>query len=302
MKTLLDVWSEGYLSFLLTVQKKAPGTIRDIRCTLKRVTKIMSGFFPDQPLWQLSLDQFLRWLEFERMQGRTSRTLAKEICHIRGLLNFAWRSGKCDRNVLEGFNLIDSTPKSEMPDVLQVSEARTLIMCCPRKTAADRRKRLVILLLYGCGLRTSELRFLDIGDVDLEKQEIFIRFGKGSRERRIPIPDGVWSELLVYLAGRSAKKGALFRTEQHRTRISQTQICQIVREAGIQAGLPKRLHPKTLRHSFATHLMDRGVDVGIISMLMGHRSPKETGVYLHVLKGKREDAVSRLSLITEVSQ
>jgi integrase/recombinase XerD len=160
----------------------------------------------------------------------------------------------------------------------------------------------MILLLYGCGLRTSELRLLDISDVDLEGQEIFIRFGKGARERRIPVPDGVWSELLVYLARRNAKKGPLFRTEHHRKRISSSQICQVVREAGVRANFSMRLHPKTLRHTFATHLMDRGVDVGIISMLMGHRSPKETGVYLHVLKGKREDAVSKLYIETEADK
>jgi len=302
MKTSLDVWSEGYLSFLLKVQKKAPRTIVDIRCTLNRVTKILSRFYPDEPLWQLSLNQFLRWMEFEREQGRTTRTLAKDLSHLRGLLNFAWRSGKCDKNVLDGFNLIESMPQPGAPNVLEVAEAKALIDSCSRKTSVDRQKRLIILLLYGCGLRTSELRFLDIGDIDLERQELFVRFGKGLRERRIPVPDGVWSELLAYMTGRSAKRGPLFRTERHRARISLSHICLIVREAGIKANISQPLFPRTLRHTFATHLMDRGVDMGIISMLMGHRSPKETGVYLHVLKGKREEAVSRLSLETEAEQ
>jgi len=73
-------------------------------------------------------------------------------------------------------------------------------------------------------------------------------------------------------------------------------VCAIVRAAAQRAGLPDDVTPRTLRHSFATHLMDRGVDLAIIASLMGHRSPQETGVYLHVLPGRAQSAVNKLSL------
>jgi len=78
-------------------------------------------------------------------------------------------------------------------------------------------------------------------------------------------------------------------------RLSARHVCDVVAEAGRRAGLPLELVPKMLRHSFATHLMDRGVDLGVIASLMGHRSAQETGVYLHRLPGRAEAAVKLLS-------
>ncbi len=296
MKSTLDVWTEGYLEYLYKVQKKGWRTIIDIRCTLKRVLGIVDAMYPGKALWQLSLAQLLRWLEHDRAEGRAVRSLAKDLSHVRGLLTYAWRSGRCDRNVLDGFNLQDDAPEPAKPQHLELAEVRALIEACPRKTSRDRQERLVVLLLYGCGFRNAELRALDVEDIDLQRQEIFVRFGKGERERRVPVPGGVWSELLVYLAERRARRGALFRTTQKHRRIAALHVCDIVRRAGIRAGIANPVFPKTLRHTFATHLIDRGVDIGVIASLMGHRSPQETGVYLHVLQGKKEDAVARLSM------
>jgi integrase/recombinase XerD len=296
MKKPLDAWTEGYLSFLLDVQKKCPGTIKDVRCTMRRVLGFFAQRHPGKPLWKISLTQFIQWVEHEREQKQTVATLLKELSHIRGLLSYAWRSGRCDQNVLDGFHLQDAPDETLEPTYLELDEVRALIEACPRKTGNERRERLIILLFYGCGFRTGELQALDVGDVDLERQEIFVRFGKGQRERRIPVPNGVWTELLIHLAECRGKKGPLIRTPDKRRRLNPHLICAIVRNAGVRAGLVKPVLPKTLRHTFATHLMDRGVDIAVISSLMGHRSPQETGVYLHVLEGKKENAVARLPI------
>ena len=152
----------------------------------------------------------------------------------------------------------------------------------------------MILLLYGCGLRTEELCSLNVPDVDRERRELFIGRGKGDRQRYVPIPEKVFTELLAYLADRGGQRGALFRTES-RSRIRSQHVCEVVRDAAQRAGIGWRVTPKTLRHTFATHLMDRGVDLAVIASLMGHRSPAETGVYLHVLPGRPREAVDRLN-------
>jgi integrase/recombinase XerD len=100
--------------------------------------------------------------------------------------------------------------------------------------------------------------------------------------------------LLAYLLERGGKRGALFRTEAKRRRITPKDVAEVVRVAARRAELTGRVTPRTLRHSFATHLMDRGVDLAVIASLMGHRSPHETGVYLHVLPKRREAAVRQL--------
>ena len=153
---------------------------------------------------------------------------------------------------------------------------------------------MIILLLYGCGLRTIELCKLNIPDINCERQEIFIRSGKGDRERVIPVPSGLWTELLAYLHERRKFRGPLFCTEIKEKRISSKTVCDTVREAVQRAGLSSDITARTLRHTFATHLMDNGVDVAIISSLMGHRSPRETGIYLHALPGKTASAISEL--------
>ena len=115
----------------------------------------------------------------------------------------------------------------------------------------------MILLLYGCGLEQGELCRLDTQDIDLERQEVFIREAKGDIQRRVPVPDGVWTELLAYLAHRGKKRGALFKTEIKRTRIRENDVLLLaVHAASKRAGFSDTLMPKTLRHSFATHLMD----------------------------------------------
>jgi len=253
---------------------------------------------PGTPLWKLSLEDYLHWLDDERQAGRSSGCLAKYLSHLRGLLNYAWRSGRADRNVLDGFQVQDGDVRRE-PGALTVAEARRLVEACPKSTPVERRDRMIVLLLYGCGLRTNELCELDVQDVEQQREELLVRRGKGDRERVVPIPQGVLSELRAYLLERDGKRGPLLRTEAKRRRLSGKDVCDVVRQAAERAALPSTVTPKTLRHSYATHLMDAKVDLAVISSLMGHRSPAETGVYLHVLGDRSRRAVERLARKTE---
>jgi integrase/recombinase XerD len=290
----LDSLIEGYLTYMLEVGRKAPRTVVDVRCTLKRTCEGLATRRPGVPLWKLSLEDYLHWFEVEREGGRSDASIAKDASHLRGLLNYAWRSGRSERNVLDGLNLHDSV-KQRAPNFLTLDQAERLVHSCPRRSVAQRRERLIILLLYGCGLRTAELCALDVGDVVRERQELTVRQTKGDRPRVLPIPDGVYGELLGYLLDHG-KRGALFRTAHLGRRIRSLDVCRCVRAAVARAGLDPSVTARTLRHTFATHLMDRGVDLAVISSLMGHRSPQETGVYLHALPLRAEAAVSTLKL------
>jgi site-specific recombinase XerD len=290
----LDPLIEGYLSYLLEVGRKAPRTVIDVRCTLKRAAQAFAQRRPGLALWKLSLEDYLHWFEAERESARSDASLAKDASHLRGLLEYAWRSGRSERNVLDGLRLHESV-KQRAPNFLTLEEAERLVRACPHRTLAERRDRLVILLLYGCGLRTAELCALDVGDVVRERQELTVRQAKGDRPRVVPIPDGVYSEVLAFLLDHG-KRGALFRTAHLGRRIRSIEVCKVVRAAVVRAGLPLTVTARTLRHTFATHLMDRGVDLAVVASLMGHRSPQETGVYLHVLPRRAQAAVRTLRL------
>ena len=288
-----DALIEGYLAYKKDVNKLAPGTHRDIRCSLRRVIKQVQFVRPDTPLWQLSLEDYTRYVELERQVDASPRCINKYITHVRGLLEYAWRSGRCDRNVLDGFYLQDSRKRTP-PRSLTLAEAQALIEGCVRATAEQRRDRVMILMLYGCGLRTHELCALSVQHISVERREVNVLTAKGDKPRTVPIPDAVFTELLAYLHERGGKRGPLFKTYVKKTRVRHPNVGNAVRQAALRAGLSNDVTPKTLRHSFATHLMDRGVDLGIIASLMGHRSPQETGVYLHVLPSRKERAVTTL--------
>lgn len=289
----LDPWVEGYLSYQRDVRRLAPRTVTDVRCTLKKVTAALDKRRPGVPLWKLRLEDFLAWLNAAREAGQSERALAKELSHVRGLLDYAWRSGRADRNALDGFSLQDGERRAE-PKSLTLEQAAALVSACPRRTADERRSRLIVLLLYGCGFRTAELCDLDVSDVSVERQEVLVRHGKGGRQRTIPVPAAVWSELLAFLVEEGHKRGPLFRTRAKRARLQQKEVGEVVKSAATRAGIDGPTTPRTLRHTFGTHLMDAGVDVAVISSLMGHRGPTETGIYLHVLPGKKEQAVHAL--------
>jgi integrase/recombinase XerD len=289
----LDPLIEGYLEYLLDVARKASGTVRDVRCTLRRVSEMMERLVPDRPLWKLELLDYLRWIEAQRQAGRGGATLNKNLSHLRGLLDYAWRSGRSDRNVLDGFQVQDDGKRKE-PESLSIEEAVHLVKSCPASTPLERRDRMVILLLYGCGLRTKELCDLRLQDVETTRREVLVRAGKGDRQRIVPLPEMVYTELLAYLLERGGKRGPLLRTEKHGKALAAKHVCEVVGRAAQRAGIEREITPKALRHSYATHLMDRGVDLAVISRLMGHRSPAETGVYLHVLKDRPQRAVNCL--------
>ena len=192
----LDPWIEGYLEYQRTVRRLRPKSLVDMRCTFKRAVAAMEELRPALALWKLTLEDYLRWINRQREQGYSAHSVNKELSHLRGLLEYALRSGHCERNVLDGFSLQDSL-RVVVPKALNLEEARRLVEACPSHTSLQRRNRLVILLLYGCGLRTSELCQLDLADVDLERQEVVVRQGKGDRARRIPVPDAVWTLVLA---------------------------------------------------------------------------------------------------------
>lgn len=290
----LDPLIEGYLSYLATVGRKKARTVIDVRCTLRRAASGLATMKPTVPLWHLGLQDYLHWLEQERRDGRAESCLAKYLSHLRGLLDYAWRSGRAQRNVLDGFSL-QHTLRRTVPKHLTLEEAERLVHAATAATPSQRRDRLVVLLLYGCGLRTGELCALDVGDINRERHELLVRTAKGDRPRAIPIPEALYTELLAYLLEHT-RRGALLRAGVRARRITAKHVCEIVAAAAARAGLREGVSARTLRHSFATHLMDRGVDLAIIASLMGHRSPHETGVYLHVLPARPEAAVRTLSI------
>jgi site-specific recombinase XerD len=153
------------------------------------------------------------------------------------------------------------------------------------------RDRAIITTFLYTGLRSNELRLLDVEDLDFEFLTVFVRFGKRAKQRIVPLHAEAAAALEAHLVGR--KSGPVFESNRG-ARISYDRLHSLIVEIGKRAGLRKELHPHALRHSFAVSLLDAGVDLETIRDLLGHESIQTTSIYLHCSTAKRRAAVDRI--------
>ena len=165
-------------------------------------------------------------------------------------------------------------PKKEkrLPDVLTQEEVRMLI-----GSADNEKSRLIISMLYSAGLRVSELVNLKVDDLNLGERTGWVRKGKGNKDRLFPISETLVKDVQVYLQGREHKY--VFSKDGP---LTTRNIQKIILGTRKRAGLQKKVTPHTLRHSFATHLLEAGADIRSIQKLLGHSSLQTTQIYTHV--------------------
>jgi integrase/recombinase XerD len=192
-------------------------------------------------------------------------------------------------------NLMDTDPTStlvaprrgrKLPPVLSVRQAERLLETVDGETPADLRDRAILEVLYGCGCRVSELCGLDVTDLDAGEATLLLR-GKGRKQRMVPVGEIALDFLAGYLAnGRPRLLGksptpALF-LNQRGGRLSRVSVWSLLKKAGAAAGLPEQLSPHTLRHSYATHLLEGGADLRVVQELLGHADIGTTEIYTHI--------------------
>ncbi|MBS3089666.1 tyrosine-type recombinase/integrase [Candidatus Pacearchaeota archaeon] len=165
-------------------------------------------------------------------------------------------------------------PKKDksLPSVLTKEEVRKLI-----DTADTEKSRLIISLLYSTGLRVSELVNLKIDDINFQENTGWVRRGKGAKDRLFAMSPTISQYIREYLEGREHKY--VFSKEEP---LTTRNIQKIIKFTSHKAGIAKRVTPHTLRHSFATHLLEQGTDIRIIQTMLGHSSLNTTQVYTHV--------------------
>jgi integrase/recombinase XerD len=186
----------------------------------------------------------------------------------------------------------------KLPVVLSQEEVTRLIEAAP-----NLRHRTILLLLYSTGLRRTEASQLKIADIDSQRMVIHVHEGKGSRDRAVPLTPKLLEALREYWRAAKVKpKTYLFASPVASTGeerpISDKAVWNACHDTALRAGLTKRIGPHTLRHSFATHLMESGTDLRTIQLLMGHEELKHTTVYLHLSRRHLHAAVNPLEQIT----
>lgn len=242
---------------------------------------------------QSDAENFLASLTDKNL-SRTS--LARLLSGVRSFFNFLLLTDKIESSP---FELIE-TPKlnRKIPDVLSYPDILKMFEAIDLSHSLGHRNRAILEVLYGCGIRASELTELRLGDI-FEEEMVIRVVGKGDKQRLTPIAVTTMKFLKLYLEQRSALVGSksvndyLFLNRRG-NKLSRVMIFNIVRDAARLAGLAVEVHPHTLRHSFATHLMEGGADIRLVQLMLGHESITTTEIYTHTSISELRKAVELL--------
>ncbi len=213
------------------------------------------------------------------------RTLARTISSLRNYYDYLIYTDVLDKNPLDQIE----SPKylSKLPEILNTQEIDSLISQIDLSSKQGERNRLIIELLYSCGLRVSELVNLQLADLYFEEEVIIVK-GKGNKERVVPICGSLRRYLLIYLNDiRSQiilKKGNenSVLLNNRGSKLSRVMIFHIIKSLTKKAGIQKSISPHTFRHSFASHLIENGADLRAVQELLGHESILTTEIYTHL--------------------
>jgi integrase/recombinase XerD len=282
-----------FLQFITIDQGRAMNTVQSYRRDLeqyytyiKEEMQILSWDDVDQQL-------VIQYLYFLKDKGRTTATLARQLSSIRAFCRFLMREKRTSHDP----SYMVDTPKIErqMPKVLSTAEIDQLLASPEKGTPKGMRDEAMLEVIYAAGLRVTELIQLNVNDIQLSMG--FLRCVGRGKERIIPLGKPAIRALEVYLEngrGRFLKNEeteALF-LNQRGERLTRQGFWKILKGLQIEAGIEKEITPHTLRHSFATHLLENGADIRAVQEMLGHADISTTQLYSRVSKQRLKDIYS----------
>jgi integrase/recombinase XerD len=270
-----------FLLFLASERGLADNSVHAYRRDLEDV----EDFFAQRGrrIDSLELDDYRAYLQEQSRRGQATRTLARRLAAIRVFLRFRLAQGDDAAGLLE--RLERPKPEHSLPKVLSRSQVNQLISAPDPESRLYHRDVAILELLYASGLRATELCDLKLIDVNLDVAAVRV-LGKGARERIVPMGQAAVAAIRAYLSdcrpeldARNSDRLFLSRTGKPLERVA---LWMLVEKYGRQSGLLKHVHPHTLRHCFATHLLSGGADLRIVQELLGHSDVSTTQIYIHV--------------------
>lgn len=282
---------EDFLHFIIVEKGLAKNTIESYRRDLTKYTLYLEKVEQVTSLNEVTRTIIMNYLFMLREQGRAATTIARTIASIRAFHQFLLR----EKVTTNDPTVHIETPKQDrrLPKVLSSEEVEALLSAPHSSTPIDFRNKAMLELLYATGMRVSELCSLKLQDIHLTMG--FVRcIGKGNKERIIPIGQLANVALDKYLQHARDK---LLKKKQHDhlfvnhhgESISRQGFWKILKKISNTAKIEKELTPHTLRHSFATHLLENGADLRAVQEMLGHADISTTQIYTHVTKTRLKD-------------
>jgi len=282
---MLPVEVEEFLTWLTVERGRSANTVNAYRRDLRSYCAWLAG--ADRTLLDVDASALEQYVTLRRSAGRAPASVAREVAALRMLHRFLQQEGlRADDPTgdLEGIRVPAGLPKPLTED-----EAVRLIECASAGDPVSRRDRAIMELLYGTGMRVSELCGLSMGDLDLSERVVRV-FGKGAKERIVPFGSACAAALVDWFGplgrpllepvkwARRSDAEAVFIGRRGR-RLGRQHVWAVLQHYGERVGISDRLSPHVLRHSCATHLLDHGADLRIVQEMLGHASISTTQVY-----------------------
>ena len=276
----LDLWIQQFLDSLAV--RRSPNTVRSYGADLAQLSTLTDGHA------NLTV-QLLR--TYLRKFGSTSTTRARKLSTLRTFFKYLKSAGYLDRDLTD---VLDAPIRRRgLPKVLSRQQA-TDLLDQEHSSRTPLRDRALLELMYAAGLRVSELVGIDQQNLDLSNGTVFVR-GKGNKERYAVFGKTCAVALSDYMAGERVppRAGTPVFTNPKGGRLSTRSVQTVIKKWAVQSGLSPELSPHTLRHSFATHLLDGGADLKSVQQLLGHENLATTQIYTHVSIERLRSAVKQ---------
>jgi len=277
-----------FQSYLRLEKSLSPKTIEAYLRDVKQFALFLSHNdekIDEQLLKDVSLQNFQHYLQHLYEEQAKATSQARAVSSLKAFYRFLQYEQIIEHNPTE---LLDA-PKTgrKLPDVLSVIEIENIMATIDLSTPEGHRNKAMIEVLYGCGLRVSELISLKLSQLFF--RDNFIRIiGKGDKERLVPIGETAQKAVMHYLDGGrkkiKIKKGMedILFLNRRGAKLTREMIFMIVKETAQMAGIQKNISPHTFRHSFATHLIEGGADLRAVQEMLGHTSITTTEIYTHL--------------------
>jgi integrase/recombinase XerD len=280
---MMDQILDQYLHYLIIEKGLSKNTIEAYRHGLNRFFDHLrrKGIQEIGSVGKFDIRAFLLAL---KGKGLSTKTVVRDLSAIRTFFRFLIQEEILEANPVEEIE----SPKmaKTLPEILTLKEVEQLLEQPDLRTPLGVRDRAMLEVLYATGMRVSELVHLSVNQVNLESGYVVI-YGKGSKERMVPLGSEAMKWVTLYL--QTTRQGLAKGKESHFLFInrsgrgmSRQRFWKNIKNYGLKAGLRKRITPHLLRHSFASHLLERGADLRSVQMMLGHVDISTTQIYTHV--------------------
>ena len=280
---------DKYRAFLIGTKGRSENTVRvysDDLATFDRYLELQKVDY--DRLDRRFLRRYLAWLATSargKRGGYARVSVARKLVSLRAFYRFLQREGLVKTNPVPKGSAFRVKTEKRLPDFLTENEMDRLLEAPDLNTELGVRDQAILEILYSSGVRLSELAALDLDNVDMEAREAKV-LGKGSKERIVLLGGPAVQALQNYMTASrpllsDAPTNALF-LNRYGGRLSRRSIQKIVKKGALQAAISPRTHTHSMRHTFATHMLEGGADLRIVQELLGHSSPATTQIYTHV--------------------